>query len=71
MDRIGVVARQEEWLKASQEQFNHYRVLLDAYLKSILIPYHLVVSSLIFCFRYFIKIVLKDVICNSICSAYL
>ena len=38
--------------KATQEQLNHYRELLDAYLKSIIIPYHLVVCTDIHCTRY-------------------
>ena len=45
-----------QWFKATQEQLNHYRELLDAYLNSIIIPYHLVVCTDVHCTRHMIEI---------------
>ena len=45
-----------QWFKATQEQLNHYREVLDAYLKSIIIPYHLVVCTDVPCTRHMSEI---------------
>ena len=45
-----------QWFKATQEQLNHYREILDAYLKSIIIPYHLVVCTDVHCTRHMSEI---------------
>ena len=45
-----------QWFKATQEQLNHYRELLDSYLKSIIIPYHLVVCTDVHCTRHMSEI---------------
>ena len=41
-----------QWFKATQEQLDHYLELLDAYLKSIIVPYHLVVCIDVHCTRH-------------------
>ena len=45
-----------QWFKATQEQLNHYRELLDVYLKSIIIPYQLVVCTDVHCTRHMSEI---------------
>ena len=44
------------YASATQEQLNHYRELLEAYIKSIIIPYHLVVCTDVHCTRHMIDI---------------
>ena len=45
-----------QWFKASQEQLNHHRELLDAYLKFIIIPYQLVLCTDVHCTRHMSEI---------------